>query len=170
MKGVYFDNFHSFEDFRLILSSKTIETPNPKSVTVPVEGSDGVLDLTEYFGEPKFENRTLEFNFSSVVPIREFLEQFSEINNAIHGKKMKIVMDDDPEFYYIGRCSVSSWAWNGRVVELTVKCNCEPYKYKIHRTRRTDKISGSKTINYFNLRKRVVPKFVFDGPDRKSVV
>ena len=163
MKGVYFDDLHSFEDFRLILSSKTIETPNPKTVTVAVEGSDGLLDLTEYFGEPKYENRTLEFNFSSVVPMNEFLEQFSEINNAIHGKKMKIVMDDDPEFYYVGRCSVSSWTWNGRVVELTVKCDCEPYKYKVHKTRRTDTISGSKTINYSNLRKRVVPKFISDG-------
>lgn len=163
MKGVYFNEFHSFEDFRLILSSKTIETPNPKTVKVSVEGADGEIDLTEYFGEPKYENRTLEFVFSSIVPINEFLEQFSEINNAIHGKRVKIIMDDDPYFYYVGRCSVSAWKWNGRVVELTVKCDCEPYKYKLYKTSRTDVISESAIINYPNLRKRVVPVFTFDG-------
>lgn len=163
MKGVYFNEFHSYEDFRLILSSKTIEAPNAKTVKVSVDGSDGDIDLTEYFGEPKYENRTLEFVFSSVVPINEFLEQFSEINNAIHGKQMKIIMDDDPYFYYVGRCSVSAWKWNGRVVELTVKCDCEPYKYKIYETSRTDVISESGIVNYSNLRKRVIPKFTFDG-------
>jgi phage-related protein len=163
MKGVYFDDLHSFFDFRLILSSKTIETPNPKTIKIAVDGADGEIDLTDYFGETKYENRTLEFNFSSVVPIREFLEQFSEINNAIHGKRMKIIMDDDPDFYYIGRCSVSAWKWNGRVVELTITCDCEPYKYKLIPTKRTDTVSGIKTVNYFNLRKRVIPKITADS-------
>lgn len=163
MKGVYFDEFHSFADFRLILSSKKIESAEPKIVKVSLEGADGDIDLTEYFGEPKYNNRTIEFTFSSIVPINEFLEQFSEINNAIHGKKMKIVMEDDPDFYYVGRCSVSAWEWNGRVTELTVTCDCEPYKYKMYKTVRTDVVSENAVVNYYNLRKRVIPKFTFDG-------
>lgn len=164
MKGVYFDDLHSFNDFRLILSSKTIETPKIKTIEVEIDGSDGVVDLTDYFGEPKYGNRKIEFNFSSVVPVREFLEQFSEINNAIHGKKMKIIMDDDPDFYYVGRCSVSAWTWNGRVTELTIECDCEPYKYKLNKTIRTDNVFEGAVVNYSNLRKRVVPKFTADSP------
>lgn len=164
MKGVFFDDLHSFNDFRLILSSKSIETPKIKTIEVEIDGSDGVVDLTDYFGEPKYGNRIIELNFSSIVPIAEFLEQFSEINNAIHGKKMKIVLDDDPDFYYVGRCSVSGWKWNGRVTELTIECNCEPYKYKMNKTIRTDNVSEGVVVNYSNLRKRVVPTFTTDNP------
>lgn len=163
MKGVTFDDFHSFEEFRLILSSKTIEAPSAKTAKVSIDGADGEIDLTEYFGETKYNNRKLEFNFSSIVPTSEFLEQFSEINNAIHGKNMKIILDDDSDFYYIGRCSLSAWKSNGRVIELTISCDCEPYKYKLYPTKKTDTISGTETITYSNLRKSVVPKITTNG-------
>lgn len=164
MIGVNFNNFHSFDDFGLILSSKTIEAPNPKTVKVSIEGADGEMDLTEYFGETKFENRKLEFEFTSIIPKSEFKDQFSEINNAIHGKKMQILLDEDSEFYYVGRCSLSSWKSNGRIMELTITCDCEPYKYKKCVTKKTNTIDGSETIVYANLRKSVIPKITIDSP------
>ena len=59
MKGIKFGNYHSYEAFQLILASKTIGTPSPKTETIDIPGGDGVLDLTEYFGEPKYGNRKL---------------------------------------------------------------------------------------------------------------
>lgn len=163
MKGVTFDDLHSFDDFNLILSSKTIGVPAPKIVTVPIDGADGEIDLTDYFGETKYNNRTLEFEFQSIVPMKDFVELLSSLNNNIHGRKMKIVLDDDPDFYYYGRCKVSDWKSEGRIFKITITCDCEPYKYKIYKTVRTNTVSANEVVTYANSRKSVVPKITSDS-------
>lgn len=131
MKGIMFGNYHSYRDFQLILSAKTIGTPSPKTETIDIPGGDGVLDLTEFFGETKYKNRPLSFEFSSMVTPSEFMSQFATVQNALHGKKMTIALDDDPEWYYIGRISVSEWKADRNIGKLTIDCDCEPYKYRI---------------------------------------
>lgn len=111
MKGVTFGTYHSYDDFSLILKSKEIAAPKTKTVKIDIEGADSAIDLTEFFGEPKYEDCTHKFQFSTIVPQNEFLTLFSTIKNAIHGKKMRIILDGDPLFYYVGRCFVSSTDW-----------------------------------------------------------
>ena len=110
MKGITFGTYHSYDDFNLLLTSKEVAAPKVKTIEIDVPGADGALDLTEFFGEPKYENVTHKFKFSTIVPQSEFLTLFSTIKNAIHGKMQRIILDDDPLFYYVGRCFVSSFA------------------------------------------------------------
>ena len=77
---------------------------------------------------------------------------------------MKIVLDDDPEFYYVGRVTVDEWKSKPRVGSITIDCDCEPYKYKTYETVVVNKISGSGTVIYENLRKRVTPVFAVTAP------
>lgn len=157
MKGVTFDNFHTYIDFGLLLSSKTIGSPSPKTETIDVPGADGALDLTEYFGRINYKNRTLSFEFKTIEPMSEFLNIFSNIQNTVHGKKMKIILDDDPYFYYVGRVNVNEWKSDGRIGTIVIECDCEPYKYRLNKTVITDSIVTSAAIVYDNLRKPVVP-------------
>ena len=129
-------------------------------MSVEIPGADGELDVTEYFGDINYNNRKLSFVFATIVPKGEFLNLFSEIQNAIHGKKIRIILDDDPNFYYIGRVAVSEWKANKSVGELTIECDCEPYKYKVNETQTTETITTSKEIVLNNLRKRVNPVIV----------
>lgn len=163
MKGVTFGTFHSWDDFSLILSDKKIESPKAKTTTVEIPGADGVLDVSEYFGDIKYKNRTLSFDFSTIVPQSEFLNLFSTIQNAIHGKRIRIVLDDDPDFYYMGRISVSEWKADKNVGKITVDCDCDPYKYKANKTLMTFTITDSVTAILLNLRKQVVPEFTSSG-------
>lgn len=159
MKGIKFDDLHSYRDFSLILASKNIKAPTPKTNLIEIEGADGVLDYSEYFGEIKYNNRQVSFEFSTIVDQSEFLNLFSEIQNALHGKKMKITLDDDPEFYYFGRVTVNEWKSNGRIGKITVEADCEPYKYKLNPTISSFSVSGAKVTTFSNLRQSVIPKF-----------
>ena len=47
IQGVTFGIKHSYEDFGLILSSKEIGLPTPKTESVSVIGRNGNLDLTD---------------------------------------------------------------------------------------------------------------------------
>ncbi len=163
MKGVSFGDFHSYRDFSLILSQKIIGTPSPKTETIDIPGGDGVLDLTEFFGETKYNNRNLSFEFSSIVPQSDFMNQFSHIQDALHGQKMQIVLDDAPEWYYIGRISVSEWKAEKAVGKLTIDCDCEPYRAKLSETVVTKTVNGPQTVILTNGGKTVVPTIDITG-------
>lgn len=163
MKGIKFGNYHSYDDFSLILSQKTIGAPSPKVETVEIPGGDGVLDLTAFFGEVKYNNRTLTFEFSSIVPQADFLTLFSEIQNALHGQKMNIVLDDDAEWYYIGRIDVSEWKAEKSIGKLTIECDCEPYKIKIAETVVSAVVDGETSVVLQNSKKTVIPTIDITG-------
>lgn len=160
MKGVTFGEYHSFDDLHLVLSKKTIGTPTPKIETIDIPGADGVLDLTEFFGDVKYNNRTLSFDFSTLVPQKQFMDLFSIVQNAIHGKKVNIILDDDHGFFYIGRPNVSAFTNEKNIGLITVEAECEPFKYKVEKTVVKVDVSGTKTISLTNSRKRAVPEVV----------
>lgn len=158
MKGITLGQYHSYKDFSLILGEKEIAAPKVKTVKIDVEGADSALDLTEFFGEPKYEDVTHKFQFSTIVPQSEFLTLYSTIKNAIHGKKLRITLDDDPGFFYMGRCFVSSFTSAKGVGTVSIEADCEPWKYKAAQTVITQTVDGEDIIVLPNLRKRVVPE------------
>lgn len=131
MNTVTFGEYNSYADLNLILSSKTIGSPSVKTSTIDLPGSDGELDFTEYFGEPKYSNRTLKFQFTAINPATAF---DSTVKNLLHGQKMKIVLSDDPDVYFYGRISVGDWYVNKGISTIDVECNCEPYRMKKNET------------------------------------
>ena len=155
--GVTFGEYHSFDDLQLVLSQKTIGTPSPKTETVDIPGGDGVLDLTEFFGEVKYNNRTLSFVFSVMVPKSQFMGVFTRVQNLLHGRKMTITLDDDPDWYYTGRITVSEWKADRNIGTLTIDCDCEPFKYKPEYTVVEATVADSTTVTLTNSRKKVVP-------------
>nr|DAG85431.1 MAG TPA: distal tail protein [Caudoviricetes sp.] len=163
INGVSFDDFHTFRDFSLVLSKKTIKTPSIKTKKVDIEGMDGVLDITDYFGEVTYENRSLSFEFTTLANFTDFNDLFSKIQNALHGKMMKIVIDDDASYYYIGRVNVNEWKSNRRIGKIVIECDCEPYKYKKYKTIITEEIKGQRDFVLLNLRKQVIPLFKSNG-------
>ena len=164
MKGIKFGEYHSYNDFSLILTSKSIGTPSPKTEVIDIPGGDGVLDLTEFFGEVKYGNRELSFEFSTMVPQEEFMELFSNVQNALHGKKMQIVLDDDAEWAYFGRITVSEWKAEKSIGKLTIDCDCEPYKARFGDTVVYQLVSGTEESVYLpNGRKSVVPVIDITG-------
>ena len=157
MKGITFGSLHSFNNLHLILSQKTIGTPEPKREVVDIPGGDGVLDLTEFFGAVKYHNRQLSFEFSTMVPQSQFMDLFSQVQNALHGKKMRIILDDDPEWFYMGRITVSEWKAEKNIGKLTVDCDCEPFKQSIYTTTVTKVVASNATIVLANDKMPTVP-------------
>lgn len=158
MKGVKFGGLHSFYEWGLILSEKEIKAPQPKTKAVDVEGADGEIDYTEAFGDVKYQNRQLTFRFSkaNIVP-DGFLALFSVVQNALHGKKLQVILDDDPAHYYLGRVAINEWKSNKRIGEIVVEVDAEPYKLKVAETVITQAVTDSAEILLPNSRKHVVP-------------
>ena len=109
MKGITFGNLHSYRDLKLVLGKKEIAAPNVKTTKLEIDGADGFIDYTDFFGDVKYGEAKHVFQFTVLVPRNDFLSHYSIVKNALHGKKLSIILDDDPGFYYVGRCYVSNF-------------------------------------------------------------
>lgn len=161
---------HSYRDLKLILVEKEIGAPHVKTKLIEIEGADGSIDLTDFFGEPKYGDVTHKFTFNTIVPWNDFLSQYSQVKNALHGKKLRIILDDDPSFYYVGRCYVSSFTNEKNIGTITVECECEPYKYKLTKTVVTKAVNGTEVITLTNSRKRAVPEITITADTSLNIV
>lgn len=170
MKGITFGGYHSYNDFRLLLTSKEIGSPKVKIRKIEIESADSALDLTDFFGEPKYEDVTHKFSFSTIVPQSEFLSLFSTVKNAIHGKKMRVILDDDPLFYYVGRPEVSQFTNDRNIGTIDIEVECEPYKFKLEKTVVSKVVNGTDNIVLTNSRKRAVPEVLIETESSLNIV
>ena len=159
MKGILFGTLHSYRDLKLLLMpGKEIGSPEVKKKLLDVEGADGTLDYTDFFGEPKYTDVKHKFPFATIVPMNEFLSHYSIVKSALHGKKMPIILDDEPGFYYVGRIYVQPFTNEKNIGHITIEAECEPYKYKLAKTTVSRAIDGTEIITLTNARKRAVPE------------
>lgn len=177
LDGVRFGTKHSYEDFGLILQSKDLSLPKPKTEKVEVTGRNGAIDLTESLvNEVTFENRSITFTFVVLNGLLYWSKAHSELTNYLHGRKMQIILDADKTFYYYGRCTVNEFKSNKRLATIVVECDCEPFKIEVNsagmpwlwdtfsfvngiiHVNKVD-VSGSATVNLLNRRKVVSPTF-----------
>ena len=147
VRGIKFGPYHS-ADWGLILTDKSISKPTPKTLYASVPGRDGSIDLSEELaGEIKYENRPAAFSFflgkGNYYYREEVLEEVAE---KIHGRKIPVILDDDPYHYLYARCTVTDSTNNKAFATIKIECNCEPWRYAINETVRTVTVNNS-TVN-----------------------
>ena len=164
MNGVKFEDKHTFDDWGLVLTEKSIGLPTPKTSGVEIEGADGELDTSEVLsGEIKFSNRPLTFKLTMTDEYEDFNDKVTVIANYLHGRKMRIILDEDDLHYYYGRCFINEWVTDRRIGQIAISCDCEPYKYDLNKTIITASISGTTKVNVYGKRKTVCPIITVAG-------
>lgn len=129
MQGIKFNDIHSYRDLNLVLAPFQMPPATPKTNFIDVPGADGSIDASESLGEIKFNDRTGNFVFS-VLPSDDFEEKKTQISNLLNGLKCKIILDKDPEFYYLGRLMVNDYKANKKLRQITIDFRVQPYKLK----------------------------------------
>lgn len=177
MNTITFGTKNSYRDFGLILSSKEIGLPEPKTEIVDLPGADGVINLTEFLSDDiKYKQRQLQFTFTVIDPINTWYAKLSQVTNYIHGRKLKIVIDCDKGYYYEGRCTVNQFKTSKRLAIIVIDAEVDPYKMEMNSSStpwvwdtfsfldgiiylNTVTVNGSETVNLRNRRKIVSPTF-----------
>ena len=83
-------------------------TPELKYDAVSVPGSSNVLDFTEALtGYPTFNPRRGSLKFRFKQDTRSVRARWNDLKNTLHGQKVTIINEDEPDYYYEGRVTVS---------------------------------------------------------------
>ena len=158
-------------------------TPEMKYESVEIAGSDNALDMSEVLtGYPLYESRRGSLNFrffDNGVSVRS---RFDQLKNFLHGKKVKVINEDQPEYYYEGRMMVGdfkpskgnwgeveiSYILNAYKLELTSSAEdweWNPFNFEIGVVRdyKDIVIDGETTVTVVGSRKPTVPTFIVSG-------
>lgn len=130
--GVMFGNIHSERDLGLVMSEKSIGAPEVRTNYIDVPMRDGLLDFTESItGKVKYKSRAISLVFYMLGDKNLFVSNISKIENYLHGKRLKVIFDDDPAYYYDARLSVNEWISDRNAGKVVIEGTAEPYKLDI---------------------------------------
>lgn len=131
MNGVTFGEKHT-DEWEIKLLKVEQKFPELKENLLKIQGMIGYLDITDFPMSTPYGNRTLILTFMTKKKIKQgsWDTLLSRIGNYLHGRKMKIVLDQDSGYYYFGRCYIDD-STDREAYKIVVRCNCDPYKYEI---------------------------------------
>lgn len=142
MNGVTFDTKHSYRDYGLITNSVSIGMPEVKTNYVDIPGGNGSIDLTEATGGIRYGDRTIEFKFTAKD---HAVKKILDFNNELHGSRVRIVIDRDKEYYYLGRCTITNVKFiNANLYEISMQAKCSPFKFHTKETVHTVQVEGKR--------------------------
>lgn len=133
---------NTWDDWHLVPTSRPlVNPPGVKTHYVTVPGRDGELDLTEALaGRAVFQDRTGEWEFYVINSGQleynsnydEWYNRYTTIMQYVQGQDFKIVLDDDPAYFYKGRISVGQWSSDAGNSRITLKYILGPYKQDLY--------------------------------------
>ena len=134
--SVTFGSKNSYTDWHLVPDGRpVISTPGVKKNFVEIPGLSGSLDFSELLTDfPLYSNRSGSLSFHVLTDYtngQTWADRYAEIMNYIHGRRSRIILEDDPNYFYEGRISVNSWTSNndGSGSSISFDYDLDPYKY-----------------------------------------
>lgn len=126
---------NTWEDWRLISASPPFVVPPPvRKNLVELPGGNGSIDLTKFIGN-KTHYGVSEGTWEFVISDQNTMTRdqwVSEIMNYLHGRRFeKIVLEDDPDYYYSGRLEVGQVKPGKSFSTISIAYTIDPYKHKI---------------------------------------
>lgn len=135
--GITFDDkFHTYKDWGLKLLSFYMPLPAVKENCIDVPGMDGTLDLTDVFGRSLYSDRDgIEIVFDLLDgSYSKWFAVCEKISAVLHGRKTKMVIDDESGRFYNVRLGVDYQKSNPVMSQITLSGKAEPYKYDTQST------------------------------------
>lgn len=139
-------NFTDSSTQGLLVNEFNFPAPAVKTQYVDVPGRDGLIDLSESLtGEPVYQNVKGSITFIVLKGANFNLDTFI---NTYHGKIMRFYTDEQPNYYRIGRATVTGKTLRlGKLQTFTVSVDADPLLWALAETESQYAISNADTIS-----------------------
>lgn len=144
---------NTWDDWHLIPSTRpTINPPKRVDKVVTIPGSSIPLDMSNYnAGHPVYSNRTGNLVFEVVNDYRDWTEAFTDLGNYLQDRYDRMVLEDDPKYYFYGKFLLESWTPNKNWSEVSIAYDLYPFRKPISIPEEFTNINlstGDKTITF----------------------
>lgn len=170
---------NTYSDFNLLIQSITIPSATVKEEIEEIPGSSDILDYTEALtGDVNFQRRIIPIELKGIKSKDEFLSIHSQFQNKLHGKKVKMILSEEPNFYWIGRVNVLDVEPYEITRNINIELVADPYKYEIQSAAedwlwdpfsfidgiinecKDLEVNGELEVNLYGRRKHIIPIIV----------
>ena len=134
-----------------------IAPPTPVTNFIDVPGAIGQLDMSEALtGYPLYGSREGSLSFivlNDYEGNQNWADRYANLCWHIHGKRLKMILEDDPGYFYEGRFTVDSWDTpnSNDFSKVTIGYTLDPYKYNVNKYVSSFSISNdTRVITYSN--------------------
>lgn len=179
--SVNFGDKNSWDDWYLIPASRPeFREPEGKSQWMDIPGHvHNKRDITyAVVPYPTYKNRTGSFTFIVDNDHGNWADRYNEIGNYLHGKRMRCILDDDPNFFYEGLFKINQWQSNKDWSQIVIDYNVDPYKKEvvgslddwlwdpfvfatgIINNGKNISVNGSATVTFTARQERLAPTFI----------
>lgn len=126
----------AWEDWHIVSSKRpVINPPELKTQTIEIPGANGSIDVSEVLTRyPLYNNRTGSFEMYVVNGYGDWVDRYQEISNYLNGERIKMILEDDPMYYYEGRIKVNEWQSNPNWSTIVLNYTLSPFKREIYET------------------------------------
>ena len=178
---ILFGDKNTYKDYKLLIQSLSISIAEQKEELIEIPGMDGILDFSESLtGYAVFQKRTISISLAKRKN-KSCLYEYSQIQNDLHGKTMKIVLSDEPNFFYYDKIKVKDYDKYAILHTIDIECDVEPYKYDLYASNedwlwdtfsfidgiinetKDLNVDGNLEVVIYGRRKRVVPKITCEN-------
>lgn len=188
--SITFGDKNTWDDWFLIPTSRPVfNPPKPKTTYIDIPGADGHLDMSESLtGEVVYDCRQGSLEFVVDNWHREWHELYSDIMDYLHGKTMRAVLEDDPQYYYEGRFTVNQWKSEPNNSKITIDYIVNPYKFELRssledwewdsfnfetgiiREYKDLRVDGIRSLVVVGNRKTIIPSFIVESDNEDGMV
>ena len=154
MSDIRFGTKWVHADYGLIVAPYAIPMPEPQTNFVEIPGRDGAIDLSEAFGTVRYADRIIPLTLFVRAPFDALVSAFAA---DVHGRRMNVIFDRDPTYFYDARITLEDVERHAGYCELSLECRAKPYKLEHFETAITVLPTGSASVTLSNTRMPVVP-------------
>lgn len=149
MRGIFFNQKHSWYAFRAVISASEKPVPEKKLAEESVPFSNVTYDFSALNGKQTYQDRILKYQFSILANSARHIERKAvAFMNWLYEPAEKIILKDDsePDYHYLAKCTeISTPEFIGNVCILTATFKAYPFRipdggtaYKTEETRFPD--------------------------------
>lgn len=126
---------NTWDTWKLIpIEKPIIALPAVKTNFAEVKGVSGSVDYSESLsGVPTYGDRTGSISFHVMEPVN-WPELYGDISSFFHNKRLKMFLEEEPEYYYIGRFAVNDITQEDDYPQLSLNYTLYPYKISMFST------------------------------------
>lgn len=116
------------DEYGLYLTDREIGVAIPNLYQTTVPGRNGKLDLTDFYGDITFQNRTIKMKFAKKVD-KNTKELEYLLERRYSGQLVKVCFSDDNDYYWKGRMTINSNDDDTEVHQIEFTLDAHPFKY-----------------------------------------